>query len=311
MRRFPQTTYRAVIAMMLVLLMSVMMFPSLASAQEASTPTPVPIEISGVVSQIDAGTITVAGLAVDVSNITLDVNVTVGTTVSVTGLLLPTNVIVAQTVVVIVVVDGTSTPTATPATGTPEATATVEPTATPNTALIIVIEGPVVNIINNIITIYDFDVEVEPQHPILTIIDIGDLVHVEGTFGNSGVVVASVVSNITSVTTVATSGAATVALEGPVEAITGNVLVINGIPAQLALNDPLLQTVQVGNFVSVQGNFEGSGANIILVVINVTVINNVIIAGVPFCWFHEGMGMGMGHWHCDGMGMGMGMGMGR
>ena len=308
MRRVPQTTYRAVIAMMLVLLMSMMMFPSLASAQEASTPTPVPIEISGVVSQINTGTITVAGLAVDVSNITLDLNVTVGTTVSVTGLLLPTNVIVAQTVVVIVVVDGTSTPTPTPtpATGTPEATATVSPTTTPNPDLIIVIEGPVVNIINNIITIYDFDVEIEPQHPILTIVEIGDLVHVEGTIRGGGVVIASVISNITSVTTVTTGGAATVALEGPVEAIDGNILVINGIPAQLAPNDPLLQTVQVGNFVSVQGNFEGSGANIILVVINVTVINNVIIAGAPFCWFHEGMGMG--HWHCDGMGMGMGMG---
>src|SRR5690606_15301142 len=237
------------------------------------TPTPVPIEISGEVTSIDNGTITVAGLAVDVSNITLDVNVTVGTTVSVTGVLLPINVIVAQTVVVIVVSDGTATPTPTPDDeSTPEVTAT--PTPTPNPDMIIVIEGPVVNIINNIITIYDFDVEVEHQHPILNIIDIGDIVHVEGTFGSTGVVVASVVSNVTSITTVTTTGGATVALEGPVEAINGNVLIVNGVPAQLAPNDPLLQTVQVGDFVSVHGNFEGSGSNIVLVVVNVTVVNN-------------------------------------
>jgi hypothetical protein len=183
------------------------------------------------------------------------------------------------------------------------------PTATPFT--LVVVEGPITNIVDNLITVYDFTIEVEPEHPVLNLINTGDIVRIEGTIDNSGVVLATVLSNIPSETIVSTGTTATVSLDGPIEAITDNVVTVNEIQVQIDPADPILQTLQVGNFVSVQGNFEGSGANIILVVINVTVINNVIIAGVPFCWFHEGMGMGMGHWHCDGMGMGMGMGMGR
>jgi hypothetical protein len=209
-----------------------------------------------------------------------------------------------------------STPVVTPS-SSPEATPSLAATTTPiptmtppaNIEASVVIEGPVTAIENNIITIYSFDVELEPAHPFLTLVQVGDFIHVEGAFGNTGVIVATVVSNVTTVTTV---GGATVGLDGPVEAINGNVLVVNGISAQLAPNDPLLQTVQVGNFVSLQGNFEGSGPNIILVVVNITIVNNVVIDNNPQCWFHDDA-MGMGHWHCDGMGMGMGddgMGMG-
>jgi hypothetical protein len=160
-----------------------------------------------------------------------------------------------------------------------------------------------VNIVTNIITIYDFDIEVEPTHPMLNIIDIGDVVHMEGVFGNSGVIVANLISNVFNNTTDATAS-----LDGPIEAINGDVVIVNGIPVQFSPDDPQLATLKVGDFLSVQGNFEDNGATIVLVIVNVTIINNVIINGNPFCWYHEG-GMGMGHWHCDGMGMG-GMGMG-
>jgi hypothetical protein len=213
-----------------------------------------------------------------------------------------------------------STPTATPTgtlsatpTGTLSATPTGTPTATPGLPVTIIIEGPVQAINVNVITIFDIDVELEVDHPILNIIDIGDIVFVEGTVGTTGIVVATTISNISNVTTVNTGGA-TVNLDGPVEAINGNIIIVNGISVQLAPNDPLLQTVQIGNFVNVQGNFQGTGPNIVLVVVNITIINTVIVADNPDCWFHwggMGMGMGMGHWHCDGMGMGgMGMGMG-
>src|SRR5690606_40178645 len=98
---------------------------------------------------------------------------------------------------------------------------------------------PVINIVNNIITIYNFDVEVEPQHPLLTIIDIGDIVRVEGAYSGGNAIVATVVSNITSVTTVDSGGPATVGLEGPVESINGNLIVVNGIQVELAPTDPL------------------------------------------------------------------------
>ena len=87
---------------------------------------------------------------------------------------------------------------------------------------------------------------------------------------------------------------------------------VNSVPARLAPNDPLLGKIKIGDFVRLQGNFQGSGTTIVIVIVNITIINNVVINGSPTCWFHDdGMGMGMGHWHCDGMGMGdPGMGMG-
>jgi hypothetical protein len=101
-----------------------------------------------------------------------------------------------------------------------------------------------------------------------------------------------------------------VSLNGPIEAIADNLVTVNGIIVEFEPDDPVLGTLHPGNFVSVEGKFVGSGQNIVLVVVNVTVINNVTTTDSA-CWYHDD-GMGMGHWHCDGMGMGMGgaMGMG-
>jgi hypothetical protein len=309
--------YRVFVGLGLLVLVSLVAFPFVISAQDSATPTPqgTPIEISGVVSEVNATTLIVAGLTVDLNSISLESTITVGSTISVVGHLQPTSVIIAQSVTVISInvngtpvtvtpIPGTLTPTPGP---TVQTTPVVTPTLSPD--VIIVVEGPVINIVNNIITIYDFDIEVEPQHPILSIINIGDIVHIEGAIGSTGIIVANIVSNISTTTIVSNAPTATVGLEGPIEAINGNIVIVNGVPVQLANDDPLLATLQVGNFLSVQGNFQGSGSNIVLVVVNVTIVNNVIVDGDPFCWYHEG-GMGMGHWHCDGMGMSGGMGMG-
>ncbi|NWF70231.1 MAG: hypothetical protein HXY40_14185 [Chloroflexi bacterium] len=79
-------------------------------------------------------------------------------------------------------------------TPTPEATstaeATPETTATPeddgDLEITIVIEGPVQAININIITIYDIDIEVEADDPLLLVIQVGDIVRVEGTFSTDG-----------------------------------------------------------------------------------------------------------------------------
>ncbi len=79
-----------------------------------------------------------------------------------------------------------STPEATPVV-TPVATvemtpeATPESTAQPGAPIIIVIEGPVQAININIITIFDINIELDPDDPNLTIIQIGDILHIEGT----------------------------------------------------------------------------------------------------------------------------------
>jgi hypothetical protein len=164
------------------------------------------------------------------------------------------------------------------------------------------IEGPITSIVDNIVTIYNFRVEIEPQNPILQVIDVGDVLHVKGVQDSSGAIIASIVSNIPDAAIV-NGSTATVGLDGPVEAINGNTIIVNSIPVQLAPDDSLLQTIQIGNFVSVQGNFELSDSKIVLVVVNIDVVTNTIIQSN--CSFHVDA-MGMGHWHCDTMGMGMG-----
>lgn len=103
-----------------------------------------------------------------------------------------------------------STPTATiqpteTATNTPEPTATstiaasntplptedisVLPTITPTLTTqpgMVVVEGPVESINGNIVVIYDIEIEVDPNDPILAVIQVGDHVRIEGTVGVVG-----------------------------------------------------------------------------------------------------------------------------
>jgi hypothetical protein len=86
----------------------------------------------------------------------------------------------------------TLTPTpALPATVTPQVTATPMPEATPEATpestaqpgapVIIVIEGPVQAINVNIITIYNINIQLADNDPNLKIIQVGDIVRIEGT----------------------------------------------------------------------------------------------------------------------------------
>jgi len=74
-------------------------------------------------------------------------------------------------------VTATITPVATMA--TPEATP--ESTAQPGAPVIIVIEGPVQAINVNIITIYNINIQLADNDPNLKIIQVGDIVHIEGS----------------------------------------------------------------------------------------------------------------------------------
>ncbi len=95
------------------------------------------------------------------------------------------------------------------ATATPIPTATLTPTPTPTGTLtvtppstdddgdiVIVIEGPVQAININIITIYNINIEVNPNDPILTIIQIGDVIRVAGSVVNRGTTIVIVAVNI-------------------------------------------------------------------------------------------------------------------
>lgn len=71
-------------------------------------------------------------------------------------------------------------------TPTETATATATPTNTPDPSetplpINLVIEGPVQDIIGNILIIYDFEIVVDPEDPLLSVIQIGDVVRIDGT----------------------------------------------------------------------------------------------------------------------------------
>jgi len=91
-------------------------------------------------------------------------------------------------------------------TATPEATPEMTPEATPEATpdpddddlpITIVIEGPVTAININIITIYNINIELDEDDPNLTIIQIGDIVRVEGDTEDMDGTIVIIVINIT------------------------------------------------------------------------------------------------------------------
>lgn len=87
------------------------------------------------------------------------------------------------------------------ATPTPAATPLVTPEITPEATsddvpVIIVIEGPVKAININIITIYNINIEVRADDPILTVIRVGDFIRVQGNLVSSGATIVIVAINI-------------------------------------------------------------------------------------------------------------------
>jgi hypothetical protein len=80
--------------------------------------------------------------------------------------------------------DVEETPEVTPEiTATPDVTPEATPESTPNPGglpITIVIEGPVQAININIITIYNINIQLDPNDPNLQLIQIGDIVHIDG-----------------------------------------------------------------------------------------------------------------------------------
>jgi len=144
--------------------------------------------------------------------------------------------------------------------------------------VIVVVEGPIVKININIITIFDIDVIVAPDNPFLKVLHVGDFVRAKGTFNATGVLIASFITNVLD-----PANTATVSLDGKVEAISGNIIIINGITVQLAPGDPILAKLKVGDLLHVDGNFQNNGTTIIIIVINIIIINDGVIIrpGLP------------------------------
>jgi hypothetical protein len=72
--------------------------------------------------------------------------------------------------------------TVVPPTETTAPTDTAVPTATATLETVIVVEGPVQSIDDNIVTIYDIEIILNPEDPLLDFIEIGDVIHVDADF---------------------------------------------------------------------------------------------------------------------------------
>ena len=258
------------------------------------------VTITGTLNDIAPdGTIVVDGTVYHLaSGVVLPPGAVVGTKITITGNISSGTQIVVITVIRVVESTPTASPTTAstaPATMAATAQGTAAATAIPSN-VVIIIEGPVRAKQANFITIFDFNVQMAPNDPMLTVIKIGDVLHVKGNLDKTGVLVAIEVGNV-----LARTSGATALVEGRVQAVNGNVLTINGINVQLAPDDPHLKTLKVGNFLSVKGNFERHDTIIVLIVINLNIIDDADVPLFIYCREHNGMGMGD-----DGMGMGMG-----
>lgn len=118
------------------------------------------IQFEGIVTVIEANQILVNSLQVDISDAAVEGNLVIGVTVAVSGQLLD-GIVIAEMVTVL---------------ATPEAT-----TESSEQVQVTVIEGPVSTINENIITIYGVDLEVPSDDPRLNVLQVGDVIRVEGT----------------------------------------------------------------------------------------------------------------------------------
>lgn len=176
------------------------------------------IDFTGTVQTVGADIIVVSGLQVDISGLgdEFATQIQVGTTVSVSGNI-QNAMVTATTIVIVNFPEPEATDEPSPeVTPEPEVTPDVEATAevTPeptddNDDDIIIIEGPVESIGINVITIFGIQIEVDPDDPILTQIEIGEIIRVEGIgdFDDGTLIIVSV--NITVVNIVIITGGST------------------------------------------------------------------------------------------------------
>lgn len=132
------------------------------------------IEFSGTISQVTETTIIVNNLTVLTVGAEIETELSVGNEVHVEGILLENGQIQALE---IEDADSSQTPEMTPE-------ATQNPDANDDDAddTIIVIEGPVQSIDINIIVIYGFEIEVDDDDLALTVLQIGDVIRIEGRY---------------------------------------------------------------------------------------------------------------------------------
>jgi len=182
MKSFLSTSWIRFVLVVAVMGTVGVLLTSFVSAQQGQTVT-----ISGQLDAITAdGTIIVDGQTFQLANgAALPSSALLGLNVTIVGQQDPTTQ--AVIVISITITSGEATPEATPdPEETPDPEATPEATNEPDDEddddgdIIIVIEGPVDSININIINIFGMDIELDEDSPLLTVIQVGDVIRVEG-----------------------------------------------------------------------------------------------------------------------------------
>ena len=73
----------------------------------------------------------------------------------------------------------------------------------------------------------------------------------------------------------------TIVVEGPVEAINVNVITIFNINVEVEPEDPVLHEIHIGDHVRVEGNPRAMGDTIIIVAVNITIVNVIVVENNP------------------------------
>jgi hypothetical protein len=81
----------------------------------------------------------------------------------------------------------------------------------------------------------------------------------------------------------------TIIIEGAVESIDGNIITIDGIPIEVAPDDPRLGAIQIGDVLRIEGESAKRGATPVIVAVNVIFVNaDVAVGGNGQVWRDDG-----------------------
>lgn len=136
----------------------------------------------------------------------------------------------------------------------------------------IVVEGPVQTINVNIITIANITIQLDDSDPQLPAIQVGDVMKVSGNVDESQGTTILVAQQV--VATHANIITPIISINGPVEAVNLNIVTVYGLNIQLNPDDAILQEINTGDIISVNGNIGDFGGVIVVVPVQVVIVVN-------------------------------------
>ena len=137
----------------------------------------------------------------------------------------------------------------------------------------IVVEGPVQAINANVITIADIDITIAPTDPLLTSLQVGNVIRVDGDIQDSGGI--TIVQATTVVVTGTNIVTPIITITGPVQAINVNIVTIFNLNIQFNPSDPTLLVLEIGDIIQVSGNMVSANGTVVIVPVQVVIIVKV------------------------------------